>query len=171
MIRLEKVSPEKRALLWNIHQKYLYEMTNYYGDELDENGNYRYRYFDAYFSEPERKALLIYGDQVLIGFAMVNPYSYIGENPDYVLAEFTIFPMYRKRHWGKEAAEHLLKTYGGRWEIKYSEKNAGAKAFWAKVTNAYQTVKKYSCGNGETVLSFSTAEDADNRSVNRSVAD
>ena len=33
MIRLQNVQPKDRDLLWNINQKYLYEMTNYYDDE------------------------------------------------------------------------------------------------------------------------------------------
>ena len=62
MIQLVHASPENRDLLWNIHQKYLYEMTNYYDNEMDDQGNYPYKYFNAYFEEPERKALLIYND-------------------------------------------------------------------------------------------------------------
>ncbi len=155
MIELVEAQSEHRELLWNIHQKYLYEMTNYYDDEMDETGNYHYRYFDAYFIEPERTALLIYDDRLLVGFAMINPYSYINEQPDYVLAEFTIFPIYRKRHIGKAAAELIFETYRGHWEIKYNEKNVGAKALWNKVTDSYHPVRhKYS--NDETVLSFVT---------------
>ena len=154
MIQLIQVSTEHKTLLWNLHQKYLYEMTNYYDNEMDEDGNYHYGYFDAYFTEPERKAFLIYSDGALAGFAMINPHSYIGETPDYVLAEFTIFPMFRKKHIGTEAATHILETFRGRWEIKYNEKNAGAKALWNQATAKYQPVKhRYS--DVETVLAFS----------------
>ncbi len=155
MIELVEVQSEHRQLLWNIHQKYLYEMTNYYDDEMDETGNYHYGYFDAYFTEPERTALFIYDDRTLVGFAMINPYSYINEHPDHVLAEFTIFPMHRKRHIGKVAAELILKTYRGRWEIKYNEKNVGAKALWSRVTDSYHP-EKHRYSNDEVVLSFLT---------------
>ena len=40
MINLKPVKPKDKELLWNINQKYLYEMTGYYDDEMDENGNY-----------------------------------------------------------------------------------------------------------------------------------
>ena len=40
MIRLQVVREEDRDLLWNINQKYLYEMTMYYPDPMDANGNY-----------------------------------------------------------------------------------------------------------------------------------
>ena len=154
MIELKKVQPEAKELLWNVHQKYLYEMTNYYDDEMDEKGNYHYGYFDAYFSESERIALFIYNDETFVGFAMLNPYSYIGKQPDHVLAEFTIFPMYRKKHIGKEAAKHILETFGGNWEIKYNENNEGAAALWTKITEPHHPVK-YRHSNDEMVLAFS----------------
>ena len=155
MIEVIDVKPENRELLWNVHQKYLYEMTNYYDDEIDDTGNYYYGYFDAYFTEPERKALLIYKDQVLVGFAMINPYSYINEKPDHVLAEFTIFPMYRKRHIATEAAETIFNRFSGRWEVKYNEKDTAAKGLWNKVTEKYSP-QMIPFGDVETVLSFST---------------
>jgi predicted acetyltransferase len=153
MIELAEVKSEQRELLWNLHQKYLYEMTNYYDDEMDELGNYHYGYFDDYFTEQERTALFIYADKRLVGFAMINPFSYINEHPDHVLAEFTIFPMYRKKHIGKSAAELILKTYRGRWEIKYNENNIGAKALWNKITDPYHP-DRHSYSAEETVLSF-----------------
>jgi predicted acetyltransferase len=153
MIELAEVKSEQRELLWNIFQKFLYEMTNYYDDEMDAVGNYHYGYFDDYFTDPERTALFIYSDKLLVGFAMINPFSYINEHPDHVLAEFTIFPMYRKQHIGKCAAGLILKTYRGRWEIKYNEKNIGAKALWNKITASCHPVRhRYS--EDETVLSF-----------------
>jgi len=88
------IKADDRELFWNIHQKYLYEMTNYYDDEMDEAGNYHYRYFDAHFIELKRKAQFIYFNEQLAGFVTINPYSYLDEKPDHVLSEFTIFPIY-----------------------------------------------------------------------------
>ena len=58
MIRLEKVRLEDKELLWNINQKYLYEMTNFYDDQMDQKGNYHYGYFDLYFKDEKRMAFL-----------------------------------------------------------------------------------------------------------------
>lgn len=154
MIELVEVKPENRELLWNIHQKYLYEMTNYYDDEMDQAGNYHYGYFDAYFTEPERKALFIYCDKRLAGFVMINPYSYIDGKPDYVLAEFTIFPVYRREHIASETAEMIFNQYKGRWEIKYNERNTAAKRLWNQVSAKYSP-QKICLNEFETVLSFS----------------
>ena len=50
MIRLQTAYEKNRDLLWNINQKYLYEMTSFYDDPMDEIGNYHYGHFDDYFS-------------------------------------------------------------------------------------------------------------------------
>lgn len=154
MIRLELITEKEKALLWNINQKYLYEMTQYYPDDMDEEGNYHYGYFDAYFTETDRRAYLIYNEQCLVGFAMLNPYSYIGRSPDFVLAEFCIFPSYRRQHIAIKAVEYILGEHQGKWEIKYNENNLGAKCLWEKVTRRYNP-SIHHINDEETVLEFS----------------
>ena len=154
MITLKEVTENEKNTLWNINQKYLYEMTQYYPDEMDENGNYQYGYFDCYFTEPERKAYFILNDTVLVGFAMLNPYSYVEHHPDIVIAEFCIFPSYRRKHITSEAAQMILDLYSGNWEIKFNEKNTGAKKLWEKVTARYMP-DVYHINDDETVLEFS----------------
>lgn len=153
LLELTEVKPEDKTLLWNIHQKYLYEMTNFYDNEMDAQGNYHYGYFDAYFREPERKALFLFWEGHLAGFAMLNPYSYIGKSPDHVLAEFTVFPRYRRKHIASEAADLIFRQNKGSWEVKYNEANAPAKALWTKVTAKY-CPQRIPLNPYETVLSF-----------------
>ena len=153
MLSLKKVRKKDRDLLWNINQKYLYEMTNFYDDPMDENGNYHYGYFDEYFSDPKRKAYFICNDGVLVGFAMLCPYSNIEQDPDYIMAEFTIFPSFRRRHLALDAAKMILARHPGKWEIKYNEKNKGAKNLWHTVAGPYEP-EIYHLNEEETVLSF-----------------
>ncbi len=153
MLRLQTVQAKDRDLLWNINQKYLYEMTNFYQDEMDEDGNYHYGHFDDYFSDPKRTAYFIYNDETLIGFAMLCPYSCIDQEPDYTMAEFTIFPPYRRKHFAFETAKLILEKHPGKWEIKYNEKNGGAKKLWNTVAAPYNP-KAYHLNEDETVLVF-----------------
>lgn len=153
MIELVEVKTKDRMLLWNIHQKYLYEMTRFYPGEMDEQGNYHYGYFDAYFTEPERKALFIMCDGVLVGFAMIASHSYLGETPDHVLAEFTVFPAYRKKHIATTVAEMIFSQNRGQWEVKFNEANTVAKKLWEQVSAVYHP-RKICLNEVETVLSF-----------------
>ena len=59
MIKLVPVAAQQKDLFWNINQKYLYEMTNFYPDVMDEQGNYHYGYFSEYFIDPKRKAFFV----------------------------------------------------------------------------------------------------------------
>jgi predicted acetyltransferase len=153
MIALMPVRRTDRQLLWNLLQKYLHELSRWYSQALDAEGNYPYRWFDAYFTEPDRVALLILDDAIPVGFALVNAHSYIGEAPDHVLAEFTVFPMYRRRHLATEATEAIFARCPGRWEIKFNEKNAAARVLWTRVTARYApSVRRIS--DEETVLCF-----------------
>ena len=155
MLRYQIVQEKDRELLWNINQKYLYEMTNFYDDPMDEKGNFHYGHFEEYFSDPKRTAYFIYHGDVLVGFAMLCPYSNMGEDPDYTLAEFTIFPSFRRRHFALDIAHMILEDHPGRWEIKYNEKNGAAKRLWNRVTAPYGP-KVHHLNEEETVLSFTT---------------
>lgn len=154
VITLKKIEPSDKSKFWNIVQKYLYEMTNYYDmGVMDELGNYQYRYFDSYFEDSERSALFIYDDGALVGFAMINDYSCLGNHIDHAIAEFTIFPHYRKRHLGVKSVQKIFEQHHGRWEIKYSSKNKAAEALWMRVTKKYNPlISTY--GRDESVLSF-----------------
>lgn len=154
---LQPVAPKERQLFFNINQKYLYEMTQFYPDEMDGEGNYHYGYFDAYFVDPKRKAFFLWEGDKRVGFAMVNPYSNLGHSPDYTMAEFTIFPAYRRRHYAILAAELILSAYPGVWEIKYHEKNAAAKILWNRVAAPWKP-KIYHLNEMETVLEFCNLE-------------
>lgn len=153
MIRLEPVRKTDRELFWNINQKYLYEMTNFYPDKMDEHGNLHYGHFDEYFVDTQRKAFFIYNSDTLVGFVMINPYSVIGHKPDYTMAEFTIFPMYRRNHLAMDAVKLIFSAYQGKWEIKYNEKNIAARNLWTKATDAYNPVVCH-LNEAETVIEF-----------------
>ena len=128
-------------------------MTSFYPDEMDEHGNYGYGHFDEYFRDPKREAYFIFADGIMVGFAMINPYSVIGDAPDYTMAEFTVFPSYRRRRYAMEAAEIILSERHGKWEIKYNEKNMAGKALWTAVTAPYNPTV-YRLNENESVLEF-----------------
>ena len=160
MLRLQTVQAKNRDLLWNINQKYLYEMTSFYDDPMDENGNYHYGHFDDYFSDPKRAAYFIYDDDLLVGFAMLCPYSNIDQHPDYTMAEFTIFPAYRRKHFALDSAKMILNKHPGKWEIKYNEKNSVAKKLWNTVAAPYDP-EMHRLNEEETVLSFTARNNSE----------
>lgn len=154
-LSINQVEKKDKELLYNLNQKYLYEMTSFYSNPMDEKGNYHFGNFDAYFTDRKRIAYFIYQDDVLVGFAMIHPYSNIEGNPDFTMAQFTIFPQYRRKHYAFDAAKMIFFIHPGNWEIKYNEKNENAKNLWNKITKPYHP-KVHHLNEEETVLEFCT---------------
>lgn len=153
-ISIINVSDDKKDLLWNCLQKYLYEMTAYYNDAMNSDGNYSYKYFDAYFkNEPGREAFFFLNGSEVIGFAMINTHSFDERKVDHCLAEFTIFPVYRGNGTAKAALQLLLNYRPGYWQLKYSTKNVRGMRFWNKSLALYQPVES-NIGDSEYLLSF-----------------
>ena len=158
MLTLKPVETAEKDILWNVFQKYYYEMSAYYDLEMRPDGNYEYRYFDAYFEEDTRTPLFIFDDNDLIGFALLNDYSCLGDAIDHAVAEFTIFPRYRGKGFASDAVRLIFQTYPGSWEIKFSVRNRPADSFWRKAAAQYAP-RVTPFGDGETVLSFTTVSD------------
>lgn len=137
MVKARKVEKSKEQVLYNLLQKYLYEMTAYYDNPMDENGNFSYKYLPYYFNDKDRQAFFLYDDSTMIGFALVNTHSFTGEPIDNCIAEFTIFPSFRHRGKGLEAIEALRAVRNGSWQLKYSITNQQGTVFWQRVKEKY----------------------------------
>jgi len=155
MVSLRQVRQEDKVLLFNLLQKMLCEMTNYYDDDIDSEGNFEYRYFENYFSgaEPDRLAFLIEADNKVAGFLMVNSHSYLSQTPDHVLAEFFVLPMFRKKHVARDAVSLLFRQLPGAWEIKYHTRNLPAARLWNQAAKPYSPQLNH-LAEYEEVLSF-----------------
>lgn len=141
MVTIKKVDIKDKQKLYNLNQKYLYEMTNYYDNEFDELGNIDYGYFEGYFIETDKRVpFFIYNDSDLVGFIFINKYSFSGEYVDWVIAEATTFPQYRNKHFMSDATSLIFEEYKGQWEIKYNIKNEKAKNLWTNLTKKYSPI-------------------------------
>ena len=152
-MELQKVNVSMKRKLSSLMQKYLYELSAYYDIPMDENGDYEYRYFEAYFTEPERAAYFFLEGQKTVGFCMINKHPFTDERADNNIAEFTVFPAFRNKGRGEEALRLLKRERRGSWQLKFSESNRAAAAFWRKIGRKY-CGKERTLPDGETALSF-----------------
>lgn len=153
-VRAEEVREDRRETLFNLMQKYLYEMTRYYPIAMGEDGNYIYKYLPLYFEEKSRQAYFFYAGETLVGFALINDYSFTGQPTDNAIAEFTIFPAYRGRGYAEAAVEALRALRPGSWQLKYSPENAAGARLWQKVKRRYGGVEQ-PLPDGHIAISFS----------------
>ena len=152
MLTITKAAPADKPRLSGRLQEYLRELSAWHGDQPNQGGEYPYPWFDSYFTDPDRMALLLETEGQPAGFVLVNRFSCIGESPDHAIAEFCIQRECRGRGLGLAAAGEILQRYPGNWEIKYHRGNPAARGFWEKVTAPYSP--KSTAMEEETVLSF-----------------
>ena len=158
MIKLEKVLPKDKDLLYTFHQYMMYEMSTYYKDDMDENGHFSYGYFEEYFADINRCAYFIVEDSIIKGFVMLHNYSYFDDTIDYNMAEFTIFPSYRGCHLATNTILEIFKTHVGKWEIKYNINNVKAKNMWSNLCSKYRpSIRQFDVD--QEVLCFSNKEE------------
>lgn len=157
MVNLKQITIEEKTKAYNLNQKYLYEMTNYYDNEFDSNGNIDYGYFDLYFTDSSRIPYFIYNDNTLVGFIFLNKYSHLGMDLTWGIAEATIFPMYRRNHYMADAVKIITDKYPGLYEVKYNMKNLKAKALWEGISSNYPNTH-HQISECEMVIRFTTNE-------------
>ena len=135
-----------RKFMENIIEKYLYEMSPYTGERMDAVGRYAYPHLLSYFRKDgtDRKLYIIEADGRRVGFAMINKVSPFDTHdgrqkpaghaePDWCMAEFTVFPRHRNQGIGREAAELVIAENSGRWELSYDLRNRHAVSLWSDI--------------------------------------
>lgn len=109
---------------------YKHDLSEFRGSMPDEEGLFKPGRFPSFFGDPDRCGYLIYGGQVLAGFAFVRGLCAEAR----VVGEFFVVRAARRQRVGYEAAVELLRLHPGRWEIAFQEENPGAARFWRRVT-------------------------------------
>lgn len=130
-VEVREAGIEEKPVLARLLQLYLYDFSEYTGDDVSEHGEYSYRYLDHYWAPDhgeERFPFLIRAKGKLAGFALVRYHS-----GHYSMAEFFVLRKCRRHGVGREAALALFHRFTGVWQVAELEPNLPAQAFWRQV--------------------------------------
>jgi len=131
-VSIEPVKYEDKPVLHRMLQLYLYDFSEFEPLELDEHGEFGYRYLDHYWAPDageERHAFFIVADGRRGGFALVRVVNGIN-----VFAEFFVMRRYRRSGVGSAAAQAVFNRLPGPWLVHQVPGNLPAQAFWRRVT-------------------------------------
>jgi predicted acetyltransferase len=126
----------EKTLIARLAQFYVYDFSELEPAEsprfaLDEHGEFQaLPWFDEYWTEEGRHALLIRADGAPAGFALINTHSHRGGTVERNMGEFFVARKYRRRGVAREAVRRVLSLYPGRWEVAVAERNTAATSFW-----------------------------------------
>lgn len=127
-VDLQPVSIGEKPLLWKLLQEYL-GAEAFEGSEKfkDEQGNWKYPYFDKYWEEAIRFPFFILHENAVSGFALVR----ILADDVHSVAEFYVFREHWRKGIGSRAMQLVLDRFPDKkWKISYLHHNLRAAAFW-----------------------------------------
>ena len=134
-VKVTPASYEEKPVLRRLLELYLYDFTEFIGGDLNEHGEFVYRYLDHYWAPDAgetRLPFLVRVDGVLAGFALVRR---VGDGP-WKMAEFFVLRKYRRGGVGSRAARAVFQECPGPWEVHEVAANTPAQAFWRRVIGA-----------------------------------
>ena len=140
MVSLEQASEAHSALLSNLLELYIHDMSEVFPHvQLGPDGRFGYSRLPLYWSEPDQRfAFLIHCDGRIGGFILVTRGSPAVPDPDVLdVAEFFVLRQFRRAGIGREAASLLWHRLRGKWIVRVLEANAGALAFWRDTVAAF----------------------------------
>ncbi len=134
-IQLERVNEENRQALWNLLQYMLFETSPSGNNVANTDGSFNYKYFDNYFTDPDRNAYLVKSETgELMGFVMINQYLQ-KVTTGHFIAEFLVLPRFRRKGVGREVARRCFAMHPGNWEVSPADGSESAYWFWKTVIN------------------------------------
>jgi predicted acetyltransferase len=125
-VEIATVPHDDKEVLRRLIEFYDYDFSELLGWDVNEHGTFGYRYFDQYWTDPDRHPLFIRVDGRLAGFALVRA----GQPHD--MAEFFVMRKYRRVGIGTEAARSIFTQFPGSWQVRQLEANVNATAFWQR---------------------------------------
>jgi len=135
-IELQEASRGDRSILRNLLELYIYDFSEYTGNDLDEHGFYGYDYLDRYWTEAGRTPFLVRVQGKLAGLVLVRDVDEEGILVHH-MAEFFILRKYRRQSAGQQAAFKAFDRFPGLWHVSELAENLPAIAFWQKIIHQY----------------------------------
>ena len=136
-IKLERIGPERKELLYALYQFYEYEFSLYTDTDLEEKGRFAVDLEHFWTDLRWNPYLIRYGDKIA-GFLIVLFENYDTDpDPTHVIYDFLILPKYRRKGVGRAAAGQAFEKYRANWKVVQMSANLPALEFWRKTVQAY----------------------------------
>ena len=115
-----------KPVLRQLLELYQHDFSEFVPGDVDEHGQFGYRYLDHYWTDADRCPLLLKVDGHWAGFALVRT----GAPHD--MAEFFVMRRYRRSGIGIQAARAVFARFPGAWQVRQMAVNPASTVFWKR---------------------------------------
>lgn len=125
-VEVSEVQQSDRGVVRRLMEFYSYDWSEWEGWDVDDHGEFGYRWLDHYWTDEDRHVFLFRVGGKLAGLALVR------QEQCTEMAEFFILRRYRRSGIGSAAAADVFNRFPGAWEVTQHLSNPGATSFWRK---------------------------------------
>jgi|SRR5665213_1308250 len=126
----------QEPIIQNLMQLYTHDFSKFWAEtskgDLLPDGRFDAYPLEEYWSRPNWSATLIWRNDILAGFALINDHAHSGKPTDRNVGEFFVLRKHRGHGVGRLAAQILFAQHPGSWEIAVARKSVRAAQFWQK---------------------------------------
>ena len=130
-ISVRSADISERDIIDTLLQYYLHDFSEFEAVEMDSEGRYTYPYLDMYWQDPRRSPFLIYIQDNIAGFALVQQEVDPANGNTFMdLSEFFVLRVFRNQGIGNKAATILWEKFPEAWQVRVLNSNKPAYPFW-----------------------------------------
>jgi len=137
-VQITRILAEQKELFLNLYNLYLYDLSEFSGEDLLAEGTYDPTNTYLYLERDELHPFLIQYEGKVIGFVLVCSPPYVPEDVDYTVQELFLVKKYRGQELASQAVDLVFAQFQGRFQVEQLANNASAVSFWKKYYEHHQ---------------------------------
>src|ERR1700730_9913179 len=145
LIEVLPATTEQEPVLANLLELYAHDFSEFSDLKIGVDGRFGYEPLTLYWRESNRFPFLVRANGDLAGFVLVQQGSQVsGAAEVWDVAEFFVLRGYRRQGVGVRVAHDVWRMFTGRWEVRVTDKNLAARAFWKHAVSEFTGVRSES---------------------------
>jgi len=141
-IEVLAATTEQQPVLANLLELYAHDFSEFSDLKIGVDGRFGYEPLPLYWRESNRFPFLVRANGDLAGFVLVQQGSQVsGTGEIWDVAEFFVLRGYRRHRVGLRTAHDVWRMFTGPWEVRVTDKNLEARAFWQRAISEFTGVR------------------------------
>jgi predicted acetyltransferase len=141
-IEVLPATTEQEPVLANLLELYAHDFSEFSDLKIGVDGRFGYEPLPLYWRESNRFPFLVRANGDLAGFVLVQQGSQVsGAGEIWDVAEFFVLRGYRRHGVGLRVAHDVWSMFTGSWEVRVTDKNMVALAFWQRAVSEFTGVR------------------------------
>ncbi|MBT2284895.1 GNAT family N-acetyltransferase [Paenibacillus polymyxa] len=131
-VQIKSILAEQKELFLNLYNLYLYDLSEFSGEDLLKEGKYDPTNIYLYLERDELHPFLIKYEGKVIGFVLVCSPPYVPEGVDYTVQELFLVKKYRGQGLAAQVIDLVFAQFRGTFKVEQLANNAAAVSFWKR---------------------------------------